>query len=66
MHEDEEVLKIVRESDLPVVGTAYVRDALGFSTNKGTADRLQKLVEKGLLQTALIGRTRIWWIPEDE
>ena len=63
--DDEEVLDVVRDSDLPVVGTKHVKDALGFSTNKGAAGRLEKLVEKGKLETGLIGRTRIWWIPRE-
>ena len=66
VHDDDEVLSVIRQSDLPVVGTSYVADQLGFSTNKGAADRLQKLVDKGLVNTAMVGPTRIWWIPEDD
>ena len=66
MHDDEEVLRVVRESTIPVVGTAYVKDNLGFSTHKGAQKRLDKLVDKGALRKGKVSGVNVWWIAEDE
>jgi predicted HTH transcriptional regulator len=65
VHDDEEVLSVVRECHMPVVGTAYVADQLGFSTKQGASDRLDKLVEKGLLERGKMSGVKLWWIPDE-
>jgi predicted transcriptional regulator len=60
--DDEEILQVFVKSDDPVLFTGEVRDAIGFSTNKGTRKRLYDLEDRGLLQLKRGGRVPVFWI----
>lgn len=63
---DEEILKLFRESDDPVLSTAEVADELPIK-RRGTLDRLNALVDEDKLRSKPIGgRNKVWWIAEDD
>jgi len=58
---DEEVLQAIQDHRAPAVGTGDVADAVGVS--RQAADyRLKNLKDDGLIDTELIGQTKIWWL----
>jgi predicted ArsR family transcriptional regulator len=61
---DAEILRYIRDSDAPVVGTSEVADAFGYSTNTGARKRLQQLDADGLVASKKLGRVPAWWITE--
>jgi predicted ArsR family transcriptional regulator len=61
---DEEILDVFRSSSEPVLSTSEV--AANFEiTHRGVRDRLEKLEEKGVLESKKVGaRAIVWWDPE--
>lgn len=61
---DEEILNVFRSSSEPVLTTSEV--AANFEiTHRGVRDRLEKLEEKGVLESKKVGaRAIVWWDPE--
>lgn len=61
---DEEILAVFRSSSDPVLTTGEV--ASGFDiTHRGVRDRLEKLEERGKLESKKVGaRAKVWWDPE--
>ena len=44
------------------VGTSEVAQAVGC-TEKTAYNRLHELADAGMIDTRLVGHTRIWWLP---
>ena len=61
---DEEILDVFRSSSEPVLSTSEV--AANFEiTHRGVRDRLEKLEEKGVLESKKVGaKAIVWWDPE--
>lgn len=62
---DEEILVVFFRSDDPVLTTAEVRDAIGFSTSDGTIKRLKELENTGRLGHKQPGNESLWWLTPD-
>ena len=61
---DDELLRIIRESDGPAVSARAVSEEVPLSRRCVHA-RLSELVDEGTLETkSLSDRSRIWWLAE--
>jgi predicted ArsR family transcriptional regulator len=61
---DEEILAVFRSSADPVLTTGEVASEFEI-THRGVRDRLEKLEEKGVLESKKVGaRALVWWDPE--
>jgi len=63
--EDDDFLRAIALSPDPVVTAKEIGQQLNYSTD-GARDRLEKLEEKGLVQSREVGaRAMIWWLTDD-
>jgi CTP-dependent riboflavin kinase len=58
---DEEVIREIALVSGPVAVSSELTDRLGMS-RQGVDKRLRDLEDRGLLESKIAGRTRIWWI----
>lgn len=60
---DDEILAVFRSSSDPVLTTAEIASQFEI-THRGVRDRLEKLEEKGDLESKKVGaRAMVWWDP---
>jgi hypothetical protein len=64
-YEDDEFIEAIRAADPPAVGTVAIAEAVGCS-ERAAFKRLSRLADEGLLAGLKVGRSQIWWIPEDQ
>lgn len=61
---DSEILDVFREASDPVLTTKEVAEQLDIG-QRGTFDRLNKLVESGEIEMKKVGKTgAVWWYTE--
>lgn len=60
---DDEILQVFHEASEPVLTTMEVADKIGFA-QRGTFERLTKLVEEDSLRRKDAGSNAVWWSPE--
>lgn len=59
---DREYLRLLQESEEPVLFTSEVAAAVGV-TQQGAYNRLQELQERGFLDSKK-GQERVWWLTD--
>lgn len=62
---DTEILDVFREADDPVLSTAEVAERLPIQ-QRGTYNRLDKLVNEGMLERKTIAKVAVYWIAEEK
>lgn len=55
-----EIVAFIQESDKRVLTTKEIAEEYSM-TSTGMANRLNQLVDEGIIQSRLVGRTKIWW-----
>lgn len=62
---DAEILNVFRESSDPILTTREVSDSIDIG-QRGTFDRLERLVEDDTIKMKKVGGTgAVWWFPEE-
>jgi predicted HTH transcriptional regulator len=63
---DDDILRVIRESEFPAVTARWVADTVGME-RRPVHQRLEELHERGELERGKLSpRVVIWWIPEEE
>lgn len=61
---DEEIIAIFETADEPVLTTAEVAEQLDIGT-RATLNRLDTLLNDGILTSKNVGSGRVWWLAPD-
>lgn len=60
---DERILRAIRDAYPPALGTSDIADEL--DVQRQTVDKhLRELVDRGLVNTDMVGQSRIWWLSD--
>ena len=63
---DEDILRVIRESEFPAVTARWMADTVEME-RRPVHQRLKELDEQGELERGKLSpRVVIWWIPEEE
>jgi predicted ArsR family transcriptional regulator len=61
---DDEILRVLREADTPVLTTSGVADELPIE-RRGMLNRLKALHKAGRVESMDVAKAKVWWILED-
>jgi predicted transcriptional regulator len=60
----EKLLMAIRDAYPPALGTSDIAESLGVK--RQTVDKhLRSIAEEGLVDTDMVGQSRIWWLTDD-
>jgi predicted transcriptional regulator len=61
---DRELLRTIHDHYAPAVGSGHIAQRADL-TQQAVTNRLDQLVDDGLLETMKVGQSRVWWLTTD-